>query len=722
VTDYGGRLFEQHEALLRESAISPEVAAERGYVTADTKTRLAEAGFKHYQRQVPSLLIPVYDEHGVTVLHQHRPDTPRVLKKSGKAVKYETPGDGRMVVDVPPRVRPMLGNPFLPLFVTEGIRKADSAATAGLACVALLGVWSWRGANEHNGKVALAFWESVALNDRRVYIVFDSDVMTKREVHQSLARFGPYLARHGADVAYLYLPAGPGGAKVGLDDWLAAGGTVEDLVRLARTEPLEQVQGELEETDPGPPRPAPGTARSLDVAVKTFRRWLDLPDPAPVYAVAATVVANLAPGDPVWLLVVAPPSTGKTEIVQSVIPLPYVHAVATLTEPALLSGTSARERTKGATGGVLRRIGDFGILLCKDFTSVLSQNRDRAREALAALREVYDGAWDRAVGTDGGQMLSWRGKCGFIAGVTPSYDRYAQVVSALGDRFMLLRLPDVDAGEMATRALGHTGNEPAMRAELADAMTGLIAGADPGRVSRDLTAAERDRLVRLATYTARARTAVERDGYTGELLVIPQPEGTGRIVLQLRRIYGGLEALGLDEETRWTLVARIARDSVPTVRTALIRALLARSEPTRTSEMAAAAGMVTKTAHRLLDDMSLLKLVERTKTSAAANAPDKWMASRWLRDFWPPEGRTDLLHTVVTGTKEGSGEDDPAFILGPRTPVTLLSHSASSASTPASQSGDYPDGICEGCGDRLDGFWIAQGNTRHPDPACEENR
>jgi hypothetical protein len=40
--------------------------------------------------------------------------------------------------------------------------------------------------------------------------------------------------------------------------------------------------------------------------------------------------------------------------------------------------------------GLLRQIGDFGVLLCKDFTSVLAQNKDACAEAMAALREVYD--------------------------------------------------------------------------------------------------------------------------------------------------------------------------------------------------------------------------------------------------------------------------------------------------------------------------------------------
>ena len=58
---YGASIFPQHAALLEASAISPEVARERGYVSVDTKSRLEGAGFSPYQRRVPGLLIPVHD-------------------------------------------------------------------------------------------------------------------------------------------------------------------------------------------------------------------------------------------------------------------------------------------------------------------------------------------------------------------------------------------------------------------------------------------------------------------------------------------------------------------------------------------------------------------------------------------------------------------------------------------------------------------------------------
>ena len=71
---------------------------------------------------------------------QSRPDDPR-FGSSGKPIKYETPSGQKMVLDCPLRVRPHLGDPTKPLIITEGIRKADSAVTAGLDCLALLGVW-----------------------------------------------------------------------------------------------------------------------------------------------------------------------------------------------------------------------------------------------------------------------------------------------------------------------------------------------------------------------------------------------------------------------------------------------------------------------------------------------------------------------------------------------------------------------------------------------------
>lgn len=229
------RLLPHHAALLIASAISDAVARTRGYRSATTKAELHELGFSDRQARVPALVIPVWGVAGEVSLYQARPDEPPIDPR-GRAVKYETVAGGRMVLDVHPMVRDQLVDPAIPLWVTEGVRKGDAAISASLCCVALLGVWNWRGTNTFGGKVALPDWESIALNDRIVYIAFDSDVMTKPGVHEALARLKAFLESRHARVQLVYLPAHPEAGKVGLDDYLAAGHTVEELVALATTE------------------------------------------------------------------------------------------------------------------------------------------------------------------------------------------------------------------------------------------------------------------------------------------------------------------------------------------------------------------------------------------------------------------------------------------------------------------------------------------------------
>ena len=81
----------------------------------------------------------------------------------------------------------------------------------------------------------------VALNGRTVYVAFDSDVTVKVEVREALARLKAFLESRKAKVEIVYLPAADGGAKMGLDDYLAAGHTVDELLALARPELLARI-------------------------------------------------------------------------------------------------------------------------------------------------------------------------------------------------------------------------------------------------------------------------------------------------------------------------------------------------------------------------------------------------------------------------------------------------------------------------------------------------
>ena len=186
-------LAEHHEKMLiDESGIARNVAEARGYRTIEKKVELKTLGFADRQCNPPGLLIPIYSPTGEIVNYQFRPDQPRI-DKNGKSVKYETPSGTRMVLDVHPFARKRLSDPTVPLFITEGIKKGDALVSRSLCAVALLGVWNWRGRNDDGGLTALAEWDYVALNDREVYIVFDSDVMLKPQVHKAMVRLKAFL-------------------------------------------------------------------------------------------------------------------------------------------------------------------------------------------------------------------------------------------------------------------------------------------------------------------------------------------------------------------------------------------------------------------------------------------------------------------------------------------------------------------------------------------------
>lgn len=226
-------LSDAHLRMLRdESAITDAIIAARGYRTATKKSALKDLGFSDTQCRVPALVLPVYSVAGTIAFHQIRPDEPRA-GHDGKPIKYETPSKTRMAVDAHPSMRQHLGNPQRPLFITEGIRKADAAVSKGLCCIAVLGVWNWRGTNDDGGKVALPDWESIALNEREIYLVFDSDVMLKSSVYHALGRLKAFLESRRAWVRLIYLEPRTDGGKVGLDDFFAAGASPATLLALA---------------------------------------------------------------------------------------------------------------------------------------------------------------------------------------------------------------------------------------------------------------------------------------------------------------------------------------------------------------------------------------------------------------------------------------------------------------------------------------------------------
>jgi hypothetical protein len=190
-----------------------------------------------------------------------------------------------------------------------------------------------------------------------------------------------------------------------------------------------------------PPKASPemsqGVLEQLTRVRDAYKKWFgEKYDLLALDCVLATAASTKLTGDPAWLLVIGGSGAAKTE---TIIPLEKAggYVISTISgEAGLLSGTSKKDRAEDATGGLLRVIGDNGMLVIKDVTSILSMNRDTRNLILSALREIYDGRWSRNVGTDGGRNLEWSGRLVVIGACTTAWDAAHQVVSTMGDRFV----------------------------------------------------------------------------------------------------------------------------------------------------------------------------------------------------------------------------------------------------------------------------------------------
>jgi len=222
------------------SGLSIEVIKERGYRSMLGKSELEKLGFTPAQQRAPGILIPLWSVDNKEAGFQFRPDHPRTSNR-GKTVKYESPAGSSNRLDCPPRCQKILGNPQIPLWITEGSKKADALASKGACAISVTGVWGFKGKNQFGGITFLTDWDYIALKNRTVYLAFDSDIVTKEPVRKALEHIGEHLKRKGATVQIIQLPQLEGQSKTGIDDYLLRY-SLQDAERLAGNFKLEDFE------------------------------------------------------------------------------------------------------------------------------------------------------------------------------------------------------------------------------------------------------------------------------------------------------------------------------------------------------------------------------------------------------------------------------------------------------------------------------------------------
>ena len=168
-----------------------------------------------------------------------------------------------------------------------------------------------------------------------------------------------------------------------------------------------------------------------------------------------------------------------------------------------------------------------------------------------------------------------------------------------------------------------------MRRELSDAVTNLLDRPLP--LPRPLDETERDRLITLTTFAVRARSAVERDGYSREIELIPDPEAPTRLIIVLERLLAGIDIIGADRTEAWRIVTKVALDSIPATRRAVIDLLAHADDEVETPKVAEELGYPTATAKRALEDVTAHGIARRV-TRGSGKKADTWKLTQWAMD------------------------------------------------------------------------------------------
>ena len=369
------------------------------------------------------------------------------------------------------------------------------------------------------------------------------------------------------------------------------------------------------QSQPQTPPPTSGMASPVSVLEETlqvFERWLLLKNHIPILATLGTVAANMLAGDPVWLGLVGPSSCGKTEILDALSELPCVARIGTLTLPGLLSGTPQHQQSHGATGGLLRQVGNPGVIVCKEFSSILFMRTDTRTELLNALREIYDGRWIRHIGSGGGKVLTWSGKVGFLFGCTEAIDAHHDAISNLGHRFLYSRVELVRQGQLK-KAIMHRGAMAAqMRKELADAVSKLFA--KPRQAFQPMNDQELNHLDNIVSLVVDLRGGSDRDPRTRELETVYSPEGPSRVGLALEQLFCGLMGLGLNRAKALHVIGAVAMDSTPPKRRRIysyLQSLKPNPGSATTSQIAANVRLPALAVRRTLEELEAHGRIER---------------------------------------------------------------------------------------------------------------
>lgn len=270
--------------------------------------------------------------------------------------------------------------------------------------------------------------------------------------------------------------------------------------------------------------------------VKQFRKVLHLEqNQLDALAVCVAVVASHGTkGAPLWVFLVGPPGSGKSELLMAFSQLEEKCLfVSRLTSETFISGMDLGENDPSLMARINNR-----CLIIKDFTSVKAMSLEKQVDLFGILRDAYDGEVSRPFGN--GKVRDYK-ECWFpmIAGVT--HVIHADNQSAYGERFLKFELlgEDHDVQKQTNASMEKATKDSKAKVPDETLKNAILAFFSQKKMDRaklpDVMATKyRAKFLALAQIVAIVRTSADKKGAV--YAYRPIPENPGRLGAQFIKL------------------------------------------------------------------------------------------------------------------------------------------------------------------------------------------
>lgn len=501
------------------------------------------------------------------------------------------------------------------------------------------------------------------VSGRRVHTLYDHDAAGEEGEHVAFKR----LKNSTQSLTFVHWPSDlPEGFDV--RDWVIEGaikankpkGTWRGLQGLFHPEPRRTMVKEADaaatvddETahERGPEAVIPPRTSkwkrgpSLDEVYAEFKKWLYLDSTDAIDIMLASVVSQQIDGEPIWMFLVGPPGSAKTETLSSLSWVDNAYMTSSLTPHSLISGASWKDN---ADPSLIPKL-NGKVMVIKDFTSILSMRDTEKDEIFGILRDAYDGKCGKEFGN--GVVRNYESRFTILAAVTPSIYAMSSSHAALGERFLKFGIGDnlLHRSEDAIigRAISNINQETTMRSDLADAIQSYITKtlrlAPLGNGSLPVLSEEiKTKVIALARFGARMRGTVTRDTYRNDIITSrPSAEVGSRLGKQLAKLVQALAVVRQRkavEADDYRLAKKVMLDTIPQRTEDVLRHILLTcrkpNDTMTTNEIHVKSRYPVATIGRIMQDLTILDITRRvvTKVGPHHGNATAWTLSGYIRE------------------------------------------------------------------------------------------